>query len=117
MVTFKSLTTAEVREIVELLLARISGHLKEQQITLEVSNAAKQWLAEQGFDKLYGARPLRRVLQRQVEDPLSEHLLRGLIKRGERVVVDVGEAGVTLNSVPALAPVPTGVQPSVAPSQ
>jgi ATP-dependent Clp protease ATP-binding subunit ClpC len=95
-VTFKSLTTEQVREIVDLLLARTSKHLAEQEVYLEVTMAAKDWLAKEGFDRMYGARPLRRVITSRIEDPLSEELLRGKFTKGDTILVDADENGVTL---------------------
>jgi ATP-dependent Clp protease ATP-binding subunit ClpC len=95
-VTFKSLTTEQVREIVDLMLARTSKHLAEQEVYLDVTMAAKDWLAKEGFDRIYGARPLRRVITQRIEDPLSEELLRGKFSKGDTILVDADENGVTL---------------------
>ncbi|MDQ6918988.1 MAG: ATP-dependent Clp protease ATP-binding subunit [Candidatus Dormibacteraeota bacterium] len=95
-VTFKSLTTEQVREIVDLMLARTSKHLAEQEVYLDVTTAAKDWLAKEGFDRIYGARPLRRVITQRIEDPLSEELLRGKFSKGDTILVDADENGVTL---------------------
>ncbi|HEY8797604.1 MAG TPA: ATP-dependent Clp protease ATP-binding subunit, partial [Candidatus Dormibacteraeota bacterium] len=88
-VVFKSLTTAQIREIVDLQLNKLSKHLVEQQIIIEVTDAAKDLLAKEGYDRVYGARPLRRVITSRIEDQLSEHLLRGKIARGDTVQIDV----------------------------
>jgi ATP-dependent Clp protease ATP-binding subunit ClpC len=88
-VVFKSLTTGQIRQIVDLQLQRLSKHLVEQQITIEVTDAAKDLLAKEGYDRIYGARPLRRVITNRIEDQLSEHLLRGKIARGDTVLIDV----------------------------
>jgi ATP-dependent Clp protease ATP-binding subunit ClpC len=88
-VVFKSLTTGQIRQIVDLQLQRLSKHLVEQQITIEVTDAAKDLLAKEGYDRIYGARPLRRVITSRIEDNLSEHLLRGKIARGDTVQIDV----------------------------
>lgn len=88
-VVFKPLTTEEVRKIVDLMINRIGERVAEQKISIEVTDAAKDWLAREGFDKVYGARPLRRVIQRQIEDPLSEEILKGTVKPGDTVVVDL----------------------------
>src|SRR5207248_3964685 len=91
---YKILTTHQIREIVDLQLQRLSKHLAEQQITIEVTDAAKDLLAKEGYDRTYGARPLRRVITSRIEDQLSEHLLRGKIARGDTVEIDVeGEEG------------------------
>ena len=78
------------------MLARTSKHLSEQEIYLEVTMAAKDWLAKEGFDRIYGARPLRRVITSRIEDPLSEELLRGKFAKGDTILVDADENGVTL---------------------
>src|SRR5467141_4211811 len=99
-VVFKSLTTGQIREIVDLQLVRLSKHLAEQQITIEVTDAAKDLLAKEGYDRTYGARPLRRVITSRIEDQLSEHLLRGKISRGDVVQIDVeGEDGLKFTPV------------------
>src|SRR5207244_4745962 len=88
-VVFKSLTTEQIRQIVDLQMVRLGKHLAEQQITIEVTDAAKDLLAKEGYDRIYGARPLRRVITSRIEDQLSEHLLRGKIARGDVVQMDV----------------------------
>jgi ATP-dependent Clp protease ATP-binding subunit ClpC len=92
-VTFKPLTTGQVRQIVELMLGRLGKHLSEQQVTIEVTERAKDKLAEEGFDKQFGARPLRRVITTRIEDQLSEELLRGKFARGDAVQIDVNPDG------------------------
>jgi ATP-dependent Clp protease ATP-binding subunit ClpC len=92
-VVFKSLTTDQIRQIVDLQLARLSKRLVDQRITMEVTDAAKDLLAKEGYHRMYGARPLRRVITSRIEDQLSEHLLRGKIARGDTVVVDVSPGG------------------------
>ncbi|MGI5835337.1 MAG: ATP-dependent Clp protease ATP-binding subunit [Chloroflexota bacterium] len=88
-VVFRSLTLMEIRQIVDLMLARVRAALTEQQIQLEVTDAAKDYLVEKGFDPKFGARPLRRTIQNLVEDQLAEGLLKSKYQRGETVVVDV----------------------------
>jgi len=100
-VVFKSLTTGQIRQIVDLQLQRLGKHLVEQQITIEVTDAAKDLLAKDGYDRIYGARPLRRVITSRIEDQLSEDLLRGHIARGDTVVVDISPDGsLTFQSAP-----------------
>jgi ATP-dependent Clp protease ATP-binding subunit ClpC len=99
-VTFKSLTTEQVRQIVDLLLAQVSKRLTEQDVHLEVTMAAKDWLAKEGFDRTYGARPLRRVITTRIEDPLSEQLLQRKFTKGDTILVDADENGVTLITKP-----------------
>ena len=79
--------------IVDLQLQRLQARLHEKRITLELTPEAKAWLAERGYDPAFGARPLRRVIQREVETPLARMILEGRIPEGARVVARPGEAG------------------------
>ncbi|HEX5469314.1 MAG TPA: ATP-dependent chaperone ClpB [Gaiellaceae bacterium] len=87
-VEFSALTREELAEIVELQLERLRARLAERGITLELTDAAKETLAEAGWDPTYGARPLKRALQRLVENPLALRLLEGDFADGDRVTVD-----------------------------
>jgi ATP-dependent Clp protease ATP-binding subunit ClpC len=102
-IVFEPLTEANVLQIVDLLVVEIASRLGEQRISIELTDAAKAWLAREGYDPAYGARPLRRTVQRHVENPLSKKLLRGELKEGQRVLVDGGEGGLTFE----VADVPT----------
>ena len=88
MVVFHSLTGEEIRQIVDLMLARVREQLRAQQMTLEVTQEAKDHIVKMGYDPAYGARPLRRVIQNMVEDVLAEHLLLGKYEPGTTIVVD-----------------------------
>ena len=88
-VVFHSLTREQIRSIVDLMLASVSQQLIEKGIGLKVTDAAKDFLGEKGYDEVYGARPLRRIIQTMVEDRLSEDLLRGKFQAGDTVVVDL----------------------------
>jgi ATP-dependent Clp protease ATP-binding subunit ClpC len=90
-IVFRSLTQDEIREIVDLMLARVRDQLRSQQMSLEVTQAAKDHIIKIGYDVAYGARPLRRVIQNMIEDVLAEHLLLGRYKPGTTIVVDKGE--------------------------
>jgi len=90
-IIFHTLTKAQVRDIVNLQMAEISGRLGEHGITIELTDAARAWLAEQGYDPAFGARPLRRTLQKHVESPLSVRLLKGEFKENDVIVVDHNE--------------------------
>jgi ATP-dependent Clp protease ATP-binding subunit ClpC len=92
-VMFHALTRRQVRVILDVMLAQTRARLSEQMIELEVTEAAKDLLADRGYDHEYGARPLRRALQTMLEDQLAELLLLGLIKAEDRVVVDRGDDG------------------------
>ena len=88
-VVFKQLSQAEIVQMVDLMLARVSDQLGEKRITMEISDRAKNLLAKRGFDPVLGARPLRRTIQREIEDQLSEKILYGEIGLGETVFIDV----------------------------
>lgn len=88
-VVFHALGREHLRQIVDLMLNRVSRQLIEHRITMEVTDAAKDKLVEQGYSREYGARPLRRAIQKLVEDRMSEELLSGRIKEGDTVLVDV----------------------------
>ncbi|ADJ26492.1 ATPase AAA-2 domain protein [Dehalogenimonas lykanthroporepellens BL-DC-9] len=92
-VVFHSLTRDQIREIVDLQLVSITTQLKEKNIGIEVTESAKDVLGRKGYDEVYGARPLRRVIQNLLEDRLSEDLLRGDYGPGDTVVVDASGEG------------------------
>ncbi|HTO26297.1 MAG TPA: AAA family ATPase, partial [Gaiellaceae bacterium] len=94
-VVFKPLSREQIGEIVELQLARLRERLAERRIDLELTDAAKETLAEAGWDPAYGARPLKRAIQRLVENPLALRLLEGDFADGDRVVVDAGDGELT----------------------
>ncbi len=88
-IVFHSLTKEHIREIVDLMLTIVVQQVAEKGIKLEVTDAAKDFLGEKGYDEVFGARPLRRVIQDMVEDKLSDDLLRGKFRSGDTVVVDL----------------------------
>jgi ATP-dependent Clp protease ATP-binding subunit ClpB len=92
-ILFKPLTKSEILKIVELQLANVGKMLAEKNITLEVTEEAKEWLAEVGYDVTFGARPLKRAIQRLVLNPLAEEILKGTIQEGDNVRIDLGEQG------------------------
>ena len=93
MILFESLTRENMDTIVDIQLAGLTRMLGERNITLELSEAARTWLADAGFDPVYGARPLRRVIERHVKNQLAERLLEGRIKDGDTVAVSANENG------------------------
>ena len=99
-VVFHRLDQAQMRNIVDLMLAKVAVHLAAQELNFNVTDAAKDKIVEEGFDKVYGARPLRRVIQRVIEDPLSEELLRLKHGPGDTVIVDLTEGEVKMNLMP-----------------
>ncbi|MCW1928010.1 ATP-dependent protease ATP-binding subunit ClpC [Bhargavaea beijingensis] len=93
MIVFHSLDKEELGQIVNLMADQLTKRLSEQDIELVITEAAKARIAEEGYDPEYGARPLRRALQKNVEDRLSEELLKGKVLAGHKVVFDVDEDG------------------------
>ena len=96
---FKSLNKEEIKQIVDLELDKLRKRLDEHQLKLEATDEAKTFLAEKGYDPKFGARPLRRVIQRLVEDPLSEGLLMGEFKPGDTVLADLEEDKIVLRAL------------------
>ena len=90
-VVFRALSREEMQTIVDLMLAEVASGLVEKGINLEVSDDAKGWMAEKGYDPLFGARPLRRVIQDHVEDKLSDAILDGTLSPGDTAVVDLAD--------------------------
>jgi len=95
-VVFHALNKQEIRQIVDLMLKTISNQLKDQAITLTVTNTAKDILGDKGYDKIYGARPLRRTIQSELEDKLSEDLLRNRFRAGDEIIVDGQEGKIVI---------------------
>ncbi|MEN2741788.1 AAA family ATPase [Microbacterium sp. X-17] len=100
-VVFSTLSQEELGEIVELNIDRLMRRLEERRLELAVTPDARRWLAERGYDPIYGARPLRRLMQREIEDRLATELLAGEIRDGDTVRVDLDPSGERL----AVAPV------------
>ena len=94
-IVFDPLTEEDILQIVRLMAGEVAERVAEMGVTIELTDAAQQWLADEGFDKVYGARPLRRAIQRHVENPLAKRILGGEFKSGDNVVVDVGDDGLT----------------------
>jgi ATP-dependent Clp protease ATP-binding subunit ClpC len=88
-IMFSPLTLVEMEQIVALQIQEVQERLNEYNITIQLTDAARQWLAQEGYDPAFGARPLRRAIQKHVESPLSVKLLGGEFKNGATVLVDV----------------------------
>jgi ATP-dependent Clp protease ATP-binding subunit ClpC len=104
-IVFHSLTQEQIRQIVELELTRVRKQLAEQDLTLDVTTEAMDLLGDRGYDHTYGARPLRRVIQNLIEDPLAEGLLNGRFIAGGTVQVGVTDGEIELTPAGALAAV------------
>src|SRR5208337_2713293 len=99
-VVFHPLTRAELRQIVDVQLVRLRARLEERKIELELTDKARDYLAEHGYDPSYGARPLKRLIQRELETALGRKLLAGEIRDSSRVTVDAGARGLGFSSQP-----------------
>ena len=102
-IIFHPLTREQIVRVVGLMIKDVALRLQEQEITFELTEAAAAWLAEEGFDPVYGARPLRRALQRHLENPLSKGILSGEFRAGDHLVVDTGESGLRLGKAMSAA--------------
>jgi ATP-dependent Clp protease ATP-binding subunit ClpC len=96
-IVFHSLEETHITEIVDLMLKEIEGRLKENEMTIEVSPEAKALIAKEGFDSEYGARPLRRAIQRMIEDALADELLKGEFKAGDHIKVSEAEGKIVIS--------------------
>ncbi len=108
-VIFDPLTREQIRLIVDLTVSQVQARLDEREITISLTDEARDWLAKEGFDPVFGARPLRRTVQRQIENPLSSRILTGEFPPGAVVEVDVDADGRALTFQATDAPVAVGV--------
>ncbi len=92
-IIFESLTREQIVDIVEIQMRRLAKRLSDQNLTLDLTDDAKRFLAEKGYDPVYGARPLKRAIQKYIENPLSMEILKGNILEGARIIADVNEMG------------------------
>jgi ATP-dependent Clp protease ATP-binding subunit ClpB len=96
-VIFDRLTRGDMDGIVTIQLRRLEKRLAARKITLDLDEAARQWLADEGYDPVFGARPLKRVIQRALQDPLAEMLLGGEVLDGSVVKVSAGPDGLIID--------------------
>jgi ATP-dependent Clp protease ATP-binding subunit ClpB len=102
-ILFHRLQKADMTRIVDIQIKRLARLLDDRKITIKLETSARDWLAEKGWDPAYGARPLKRVIQKSVQDPLAEMILSGRIKDGETVVVSGSKQGLKFNGELAAA--------------
>jgi ATP-dependent Clp protease ATP-binding subunit ClpB len=102
MIVFRRLTIEQLREIVDIQLEELRGRLADRHIDLQLTDAAKALLAEEGFDPVYGARPLKRVIQHQIADPLAMKILAGDFSDGDTVTVDAHGGELTFGATEVL---------------
>jgi ATP-dependent Clp protease ATP-binding subunit ClpC len=99
-IVFHSLTRDDIKKIVDIMLREIQSELKERDMKLVVTDAAKEFLVDKGFDREYGARPLRRAIQRYIENPLSEEVLMGHFKEGQVIHADLQDGEIVFRNDP-----------------
>jgi ATP-dependent Clp protease ATP-binding subunit ClpC len=97
-IVFHELSEEQLRSIVDLMARELQDRLADHKLDIELTDKARSWLAKEGYDPVYGARPLRRIIERHVENPLSSKLLRGELKEGDTIRVDLGKDGLTFNT-------------------
>jgi ATP-dependent Clp protease ATP-binding subunit ClpC len=97
-IVFHQLTEEQLRDIVELMVKDLQERLAERKLGIELTEEAKSWLAKEGYDPTFGARPLRRAIERYVENPMSTKLLREEFKEGDTVKVDLSDEGLTFTT-------------------
>jgi len=102
-ILFHRLQKAEMGRIVDIQMGRLAKLLEDRKIAITLEPKAREWLAEKGWDPAYGARPLKRVIQKSVQDPLAELILAGRIKDGEKVVISASKQGLKFNGEVAAA--------------
>jgi ATP-dependent Clp protease ATP-binding subunit ClpB len=100
-ILFHRLQKSEMGRIVEIQFSRLQKLLEDRKITLTLDGAGRDWLADKGWDPAYGARPLKRVIQRNVQDPLAEMILAGQVKDGDQVDISAKGKVLTFNGKPA----------------
>ena len=83
--TMANISEAEIRKIVDIMLGDLVKRLKEQELSLDIPDEVKDWLANKGYNSNYGARPLRRVIQKKIEDPIAEEILTAHYKHGDTI--------------------------------
>jgi ATP-dependent Clp protease ATP-binding subunit ClpB len=96
-ILFHRLQKREMTTIVDIQMARLAKLVEDRKITIALEPSAREWLAQKGWDPAYGARPLKRVIQKSVQDPLAELMLSGRIKDGDKIVISAGKQGLTFN--------------------
>jgi len=93
MIVFDRLSRVDMDGIVEIQLARLEKRLAHRKMVLDLDEGARKWLADEGYDPVFGARPLKRVIQRSLQDPLAEMILSGDAKDGDTVTISAGADG------------------------
>ncbi len=101
-ILFHRLRREDMGAIVDIQFKRLARLLEDRKVALQLDAKGRQWLAEKGYDSAYGARPLKRVIQKWVQDPLAERLLSGKIKDGETVKISAADGALTIDGEPVV---------------
>jgi ATP-dependent Clp protease ATP-binding subunit ClpC len=113
-IVFHSLTEDHIGKIVEIMIDEVNAQLNERGMVLELSAEAKEWILQRGFDPAYGARPLRRIIQRHVEDALAEEVLKGNFEDNSMILVTVEDDELAfVEMLPALSSVDDDIEINV----
>jgi ATP-dependent Clp protease ATP-binding subunit ClpB len=102
-ILFHRLQREDMATIVDIQMGRLQKLLTDRKLTLSLDDKARTWLANKGYDPTYGARPLKRVIQKSVQDPLAEQILAGRVKDGDKVAITVRDGGLAINGQPVKA--------------
>jgi len=100
-IIFHSLTMEQVKEIVDIQISLLNKNLADHKLEISLENGARDFLAREGFDPVYGARPLKRAIQRNIQDALATAMLEGRFTEGDTVTVKTNDHGLALESRPA----------------
>ncbi len=114
-IIFEPLSRDDVIAIVDLQMKEISTRLAEHGVAIQLTQRAKEWLADEGFDKEFGARPLKRALQRHVESPLSVRMLKGEFKKGDHILIDEEDSQLTFTPLEPAEPPPMRLEEATTP--
>ncbi len=106
-IIFHPLSEEQILQIVDLMVKQLGERMGENGLKIQLTPAAKQWLVKEGYDPVFGARPLRRTIQRHIENPLSKRLLAEEFKAGDTIWVDLGEGGLAFHKAEAWQPLPS----------
>jgi ATP-dependent Clp protease ATP-binding subunit ClpB len=101
-ITFHNLKKEHLKKIVEIQADRLRGMLADRQMSIEITDEAKEFVAENGYDPAYGARPIKRTLQRHVADPLALAILEGQFVDGDTILVNVNGSGLRFDKIPEI---------------
>jgi len=101
LIQFNQLALAEVERVVDKFIGELQAQLTDKHVTIDLTEAARLWLAQHGFEPLYGARPMARLIQQKVKEPLAEELLFGSLQHGGQVVVEVVDDEIRLSTTPS----------------